>query len=118
MYKSRNHIAIPPGETIREQLDNRGMSQKEFALMNGTTEKEEKDADIWAENAFFDRSSYDSFVSKKDYSETEITAFASRMGTASGIIVGRMQREGIIGCKAMNHLKEKYTILSSKSTDE
>ena len=38
MY-SKNAIAIPPGATIREQLDNRGMKQKEFALRMGLTEK-------------------------------------------------------------------------------
>lgn len=31
MINSRNYIAIPPGATIKEQLDNRGMTQKEFA---------------------------------------------------------------------------------------
>ena len=31
MICSKNFIAIPPGETIREQLENRGMTQKEFA---------------------------------------------------------------------------------------
>ncbi|MDP8208156.1 MAG: HigA family addiction module antitoxin [Candidatus Electryonea clarkiae] len=28
-------IAIPPGQTIREMLDDRGMSQKDFALKMG-----------------------------------------------------------------------------------
>ena len=32
-------IAIPPGETIREQLADRGLNQKEFALRMGMTEK-------------------------------------------------------------------------------
>ena len=31
MLKSRTYIAIPPGETIKEQLDARGMTRKEFA---------------------------------------------------------------------------------------
>ena len=31
MVKSRSYIATPPGATIREQLRDRGMSQKEFA---------------------------------------------------------------------------------------
>lgn len=39
MLHSKNIIAIPPGETIREQLGNREMSQKEFALRMGMTEK-------------------------------------------------------------------------------
>lgn len=36
---SRNYIAIPPGATIKEQLVDRGMSQKEFALRMDMSEK-------------------------------------------------------------------------------
>ena len=36
---NQNVIAIPPGETIREQLKSRGMSQKEFAERMGISEK-------------------------------------------------------------------------------
>jgi HTH-type transcriptional regulator/antitoxin HigA len=39
MLYSANAIAIAPGETIREQLETRGMSQKEFAARMGMTEK-------------------------------------------------------------------------------
>lgn len=39
MLHSRNIAAVPPGETIREQLENRGMSQKEFSIRMGMTEK-------------------------------------------------------------------------------
>ena len=39
MRKSRMTIAIPPGETIKEQLADRGMSQKEFAARLGMSEK-------------------------------------------------------------------------------
>ena len=39
MNRSHTYIAIPPGETIKEQLSFRGMSQKEFAIRMGLTEK-------------------------------------------------------------------------------
>ncbi len=39
MVRSRNHIAIPPGATIREQLGDRGMSQKEFAARMDMSQK-------------------------------------------------------------------------------
>jgi HTH-type transcriptional regulator/antitoxin HigA len=39
MLHSANAIAIAPGETLREQLEIRGMSQKEFAARIGMTEK-------------------------------------------------------------------------------
>ena len=35
MYESKNYIAIPPGATIKEQLETRGITQKEFALRMG-----------------------------------------------------------------------------------
>lgn len=39
MLRSKSTIAVPPGATIREQLENRGISQKEFAVRMGITEK-------------------------------------------------------------------------------
>ena len=39
MIRSRTYIATPPGETIREQLQDRGMTQKEFAVRMDLTEK-------------------------------------------------------------------------------
>lgn len=37
--QSRHHIAIPPGFCIEEMLNNRGMTQKEFAARMGLSEK-------------------------------------------------------------------------------
>lgn len=39
MVQSRQYIAIPPGATIKEQLDDRGMTQKEFGERMGLSEK-------------------------------------------------------------------------------
>ncbi len=39
MVRSRSYIATPPGATIREQLIERGMSQKEFAVRMDMSEK-------------------------------------------------------------------------------
>ena len=39
MLRSRNTIPVPPGATIREQLQDRGMSQKEFASRTEMTTK-------------------------------------------------------------------------------
>ena len=39
MRRSRSYIATPPGATIKEQLDDRGMSQKEFASRMDMSEK-------------------------------------------------------------------------------
>ena len=37
--RSRTIIATPPGATIKEQLDDRGMTQKEFAVRMDMSEK-------------------------------------------------------------------------------
>ena len=39
MVRSQSFIATPPGATIREQLKDRGMSQKEFAARMDLSEK-------------------------------------------------------------------------------
>ena len=39
MMNSKNNIAIPPGATIKEQLEYRGMAQKEFAVRMDMSEK-------------------------------------------------------------------------------
>lgn len=39
MIKSRNIIATPPGETIKEQLLDKNLSQKEFSVQMGMSEK-------------------------------------------------------------------------------
>ena len=39
MVRSRSYIATPPGATIKEQLSDRGMSQKEFAARMHMPEK-------------------------------------------------------------------------------
>lgn len=39
MERSRSYIATPPGATIKEQIVDRGMSQKEFAARMGMSEK-------------------------------------------------------------------------------
>ena len=39
MIQSKSILAVPPGTTIHEQLENRGMSQREFAQRMGMSEK-------------------------------------------------------------------------------
>ena len=40
MVRSRSFIATPPGATIKEQLNDRGMSQKEFSARMDMSEKQ------------------------------------------------------------------------------
>ena len=39
MLRSQNYIAMPPGTTITEQLDDKGIGQKEFAVKMDMSEE-------------------------------------------------------------------------------
>src|SRR5206468_1128006 len=46
--------------------------------------------------------------------EAEIVRFANAVGIAPGIVVGRMQKEGLLEWRTrLNHLKEKYSFKAS-----
>ena len=38
-HRSKTYIAVPPGESIKEQLEYRGMTQKAFAARMDMSEK-------------------------------------------------------------------------------
>ena len=40
MFESKSYIATPPGATITEQLEERGMTQNEFSKRMGMSEKQ------------------------------------------------------------------------------
>ena len=69
---------------------------------NGTSEDDEKEADRW---------SGDILIDSKDFEESQVLQFAKAQGIAPGIIVGRMQLEGMIKYSMLNNLKEKYEIV-------
>lgn len=165
MVRSRSFIATPPGATIKEQLNDRGMSQKEFAdrmdmsekhisklingdvqltpetavrlemvlgvpakfwfslfhelahialghvgQPNGTSEDDEKEADKWSGDTLITSEDFEAFRKNRDYSERSVLQFAKAQGIAPGIVVGRMQLEGMIKYSMLNNLKEKYEI--------
>ena len=165
MVRSRSYIATPPGATIKEQLNDRGMSQKEFAARmdmsekhisklingevqltpetavrleivlgvpakfwfslfhelahialdhvgqsNGTSEDDEKAADKWSGDTLISSDDFEAFREERDYSERRVLQFAKAQGIAPGIVVGRMQLEGMIKYSMLNNLKEKYEI--------
>lgn len=77
---------------------------------NGTSSEDEKCADMWSGNTLIDVKSFDDFRAERDYSEQSVLKFAKKQGIAPGIVVGRMQREGMIKYSMLNNLKEKYKI--------
>lgn len=73
---------------------------------NGTSEEEEKSADEWAANTLIDRKSYEEFCKNNSFSKKSVLNFANNQGIAPGIVVGRLQRDGLIKYSDLNNLKE------------
>lgn len=59
-------------------------------------EKREKAADVFASGALLEKESYHQFVDEKDYSYRAISAYASTQGVPPYVVIGRLQKEGII----------------------
>ena len=78
--------------------------------LNGTSEEDEKAADVWSGNTLIKADDFERFRKESDYSERSVIRFAKEQGIAPGIVVGRMQREGMIEYSMLNNLKEKYEI--------
>lgn len=77
---------------------------------NGTSDEDEKAADDWSGNTLIAEEEFDKFRRGNDYSEQGVRGFARNQGIAPGIVVGRMQREGMIKYNMLNNLKEHYVI--------
>ncbi len=80
---------------------------------NGISEDDERVADKWSGDTLITYEDFETFKRNRDYSERSVLQFAKDQGIAPGIVVGRMQMEGIIDYSMMNHLKEKYVIAYS-----
>lgn len=67
----------------------------------------ELDADVWAQDFLIPRAQWDEFTDSFRGNATEVRRFAEQQGIAPGIIVGRLQRAGIVPYNRMNNLKRK-----------
>lgn len=77
---------------------------------NGTSVDDEKEADKWSGDTLIDSEGFEAFRRNGNYSEKSVLQFAKAQGIAPGIVVGRMQLEGMIKYSMLNDLKEKYEI--------
>lgn len=76
----------------------------------GTSDEDEKAANAWSADTLIGADDFDAFRRKRDYSKQGVLRFAKEQEIAPGIVVGRMQREGMIKYSVLNNLKEKYEI--------
>lgn len=70
----------------------------------------EIDADKFAQDTLIPSDKYKDFVSLKNFTEQRIIDFANEIGVDQGIIIGRLQKDGLLSFKSLNHLKTKYII--------
>lgn len=77
---------------------------------NGTSDKDEKDADAWSRDALIPALQFDEFKASDNFSQSSVCLFAKELGIAPGIVVGRLQNEGCIEYSMMNGLKVHYVI--------
>ncbi|MDY4969914.1 MAG: HigA family addiction module antitoxin [Lachnospiraceae bacterium] len=76
----------------------------------GTTDQDEKNADRWSGDKLIPAEIFERFKAQKNFTESNVVAFADSIGIAPGIVVGRLQKEGCIQHNMMNDLKEQYVI--------
>lgn len=80
-------------------------------LNGGTTESDEKSADLWAKEILIPSEVFEKFTENHSFSEENVCTFANDIGIAPGIVVGRLQKEGYILHSMLNNLKERYEIV-------
>lgn len=78
----------------------------------GTTQEDENAADCFARDTLIAPSAFNAFVEAGKFTKTDIIRFASVIGVAPGIVVGRLQKEGYIKYSWCNDLKAKYEIVT------
>lgn len=76
---------------------------------DGLHPKEEAEADAFARDTMIPQNDWNHFVDAARFAETRVRAFASAMGIAPGIVVGRLQHDKHIPFMHLNSLKVSYT---------
>ncbi len=78
---------------------------------NNIQDEEEIEANNFAKNALINEKDYQSFIKTKDYTKSSlIKSFAKEQNVADFIVVGRLQKDGLINWDKYQSFKPKYTI--------
>jgi HTH-type transcriptional regulator / antitoxin HigA len=76
---------------------------------NGLDDEKEREADAFARDKLIPPAEMRRFVKARRLSESDIKTFAAEIGIAPGIVLGRLQHDGLIPYKTnLNRLKEFY----------
>lgn len=77
---------------------------------DGTLEDDENKANVFARQTLIPDIDFENFVAEGVYTKSSVESFASKVGIDSGIVVGRLQKEGFIRFSWLNNLKTRYEI--------
>lgn len=72
--------------------------------------KMEEEANKYAEETLIPSDVYQNFIKNNKISIDSINTFSNEIGIDSGIVVGRLQKNGILKYNQMNELKKKYSL--------
>ena len=70
--------------------------------------KQEEEADRWAAERLIPSSKLEQLIARKPFSRATISLFAEEIGVAAGIVVGRLQHDGVVDFSHFNALKVRY----------
>lgn len=72
--------------------------------------KMEEEANKYAEETLIPSDIYQNFIKNNEISYESISSFSNEIGIDSGIVVGKLQKDGILKYNQMNNLKKKYSL--------
>lgn len=76
----------------------------------GTSEEDERAADKYAQDILIEPEKYSEFVMQNEFRESSIQQFASQIGIDAGIVLGRLQKDGLVRFNQYNDLKRRYEL--------
>jgi HTH-type transcriptional regulator/antitoxin HigA len=79
-------------------------------------EQQETEANNWAADFLVPRTSLEELVSLNEYTRASLVHFADKLGIAPGVLVGRLQHEGLFPHSHCNDLKRRLQWVYETST--
>jgi Zn-dependent peptidase ImmA (M78 family) len=73
-----------------------------------TNPQEEEEANAWAANFLIPQQALQSFIKRFSFRESDVVDFVKEQGIAPGIVVGQLQKRGVLQYNQMNQLKDRY----------
>jgi len=81
---------------------------------DGDRNKKEDEADAFAANILISKKDYEKFLQRKNFKSHSITRFANEIGVSPGIVLGRLQHEGLLPHYFHTKLRTQYNYFDFK----